>query len=351
MQGPLPSSFITSTPWEGSSNSIWLGSVFILHRNLDSHLFPSQMSETDRKQVLTTCAASLIPQLQNGKVLTQEELTPHIKEYLFEHFILNEGFEQFDTGRGMVIDDTGTFLGLINVEDHIHIHLFEKTTNWDEAYQRLGHLDKELGKSMEFAFSHRFGHLTSDPMVCGTGLAVQTFLHIPALIHSGALTDLLCELGHDVIVRGLGQDNQFIADIALVENRFKLGVTEPDILNSVHKAAETLAQAEGLAKKKLLDGNDESMKDLVARAFGVLKHAHSLQIEETLTSLSLFELGKQLGWIDGGQSLEFKKCFFTSRRAHLHEVFQTQEPIAKNDLILKRAQYLHKELGTANLTL
>ncbi len=351
MGSSLPPTFLSSTPWDGSSNSIWLGTVFILHRNLDSFSFPSQMAESDKNQVLTTCTSSILPQLQNGKVLSQEELTPHIKEYLFEHFILNEGFEQFDKGRAMIIDDTGAFLGLINVEDHIHLHLFEKNTNWDEAYLRLGHLDKELGKNMEFAFSHRFGHLTSDPKICGTGLVVQTFLHIPALIHRENFSDLLCELEEDVIIRGLGQENQFIADIALIENRFKLGVAEPDILNSVHKAAETLVQAEIEARKKVIEAGNPLIKDLVSRAFGILKHAHFLQIEETLSSLSLFELGKQLGWIEGGESLEFKKYFFTSRRAHLHEALQTLEPIAKSDLIIKRAQFIRNELGTANLRL
>src|SRR3989344_6421047 len=100
-----------STPWDGSKDSVWLGSVFILHRNLDSFLFPSQMNEGDRKEVFATCTSSILPHLQNGKVLSQDSLTPHLKEYLFEHFILNEGFEQFDTGRGMIIDSTGSFLG------------------------------------------------------------------------------------------------------------------------------------------------------------------------------------------------------------------------------------------------
>ena len=309
------------------------------------------MNVTERVQALATSTQVILDHLEKGQVLTQKELTPHVKEFLFEHFILNEGFEQFDEGRAMIIDESSTFLGLINVEDHIHVHLFEKSFNWDAAYHRLNDLDKHIGQSMEFAFSDRFGHLTADPMVCGTGLVVQTFLHVPALIHTESFAEVVCNLGSDVIVRGLGKEDEYIADLVLIENKFKLGVTEPDILKSVHKAAETLCTAEEKARKKLRSEGQPQIKDLVGRAFGILRHAHSLQIEEALTSLSLLELGRQVGWVEGGDRLDFKKSFFSTRRAHLHESLSSKEQIPKADLIIRRADLIHNELESARLSL
>lgn len=309
------------------------------------------MSEAERQQAFTSIISYILPHLENGKALDHTELTPHTKEFLFEHFILSEGFEQFDAGRGMIVDDTCSFLGLINVEDHIHIHLFEKSSNWDEAYHRLSKLDGEIGHSMEFAFSDRFGHLTSDPMVCGTGLVVQTFLHCPALIHTDTFVDCVEQLGDDVIVRGLGQEDEFIADLILIENKFKLGVTEPDILKCVHTAATKMTAMEQEKRDALKKEGKAEIKDLVSRAYGILKHAHALQIEETLTSLSLLELGKDLGWVEGGEDLSFKKSFFTTRRAHLHENLQPESQIPKAELIVKRASLIHEKLKSSSIRL
>ena len=125
-----------------------------------------------------------------------------------------------------------------------------------------------------------------------------------------------------MIIRGLGQEDEYIADLVLIENKFKLGVTEPDVLKSVHTAATKLCEMESEARTNLRNEGQTEIKDLVSRAYGILKHAHALQIEETLTSLSLFELGKDLGWVEGGEDLSFKKSFFTTRRAHLHENLQ-----------------------------
>lgn len=320
-----------------------------MHRNLDPFPFPSHMTEAQREQTFQTITSSILPHLKHGKALTHKELTPHAKEFLFEHFILSEGFEQFDPGRGMIVDDSCAFLGLINVEDHIHIHLFEKSRNWDEAYTKLSHLDSEIGRSMEFAFSDRFGHLTSDPMVCGTGLVVQTFLHCPALIHTGKFTDSAEELGHEVTIRGLGQEDEFIADLVLIENKFKLGVSEPDILKVVHTAALMLAEKEEKARKDLKNDGITEVKDMVCRAFGILKHAHTLHIEETLTSLSLFELGKDLGWVQGADDLSFKKSFFSTRRAHLHHDLNEDKSLPKDELILKRASLIQEKLKSSTI--
>lgn len=345
----LPPSFSQTTPWEASENSIWLSSVFILHRNLAPFPFPSKMNEGERHQTFATASAAILPHLSAGKTLSSHELSTHTKELLFEHFILSEGFEQFEEGKGMIIDDSSAFLGLLNVENHIHIHLFENSTNWEEAYRRLDLLDHEIGRSMEFAFSKRFGHLTSDPMVCGTGLAVQTFLHLPALIHTGKFTDEIEKLGEEVTIRGLGQKDEFIADLVLIENKCKLGVTEPDILKVVHTAAQQLTEAEQRVRQTLESDDALQIKDFVSRAFAILKHAQTLQIEETLTSLSLFELGCAMGWIEGGEAMQFKKSFFTIRRAHLHEQLQTKEPLTKQQLQIERAKIIRNSLATAKL--
>lgn len=306
------------------------------------------MNEAEREQTFKSITSSILPHLNEGKALTHEQLTPHTKEFLFEHFILSEGFEQFDTGRGMIIDDTCSFLGLINVEDHIHIHLFEKSKNWDQAYEKLSHLDKEIGQAMEFSFSDRFGHLTSDPLVCGTGLVVQTFLHCPALIHTGEFAECVENLGSDITIRGLGQEDEFIADLVLVENKFKLGVTEPDILKVVHSAAIKLTEKEAEARLGLKNKNDTEVKDMVSRAFGILKHAHTLHIEEALTSLSLFELGKDLGWVQGADALSFKESFFSTRRAHLHDNAE-EKSMPKEELLLKRASLFHEKLKSSSI--
>lgn len=342
-ENSLPQAFFLKSPWEGPKESLWPASSIVIHRNLKGFEFPSKMNEVQREQTLKLIQTALLPHLNNPKIATAETLNPHDKEFIFEHFLLQEGFERFDKGHALIIDETASFLGLINIEDHLHLHFTSAETSLKELWDRAAKIERSLSKELDFAFSPRFGYLTSDPAVCGTGLSVQAFLHLPVLLQTKTFGELSTELSECVVCQGLGKEGEYLADLVLVENRFKLGTSENTIMVEVEKTANLLVEKEKEMRKSLSDKTVAELKDKVGRAYGLLTHSYKLQIQETLSALSLIQLANELGWVAGNKPFAFYNLFFDLRRAHLIEKLQTKDP-SLDSIMEKRAELLHQTL-------
>jgi protein arginine kinase len=336
----LPKVFTSKLPWSEATDSIWPASSIELRRNLESHNFPSKLTQVHAKEVLSRISLKLPP----FQTLLLSSLPIHDKEILFEHFFLSEGFERQDDGRAFFVDDSGVFLGSINLEDHLHLHSLTFDQNLDSPWKLLSNLEKKLSKVLGFSYSPRFGYHTSNFSVCGTGLLVQAFLHLPALLHLEKFSPLVESLPDDLILKGLGQEGEYLADFVLIQNKYTLGVSEGSILNSIETTAKNYSQAEAQVRKDLNTEETNLLKDKIGRSFGLVSNAFSLEVGEGLSALSLIHLGKELGWIKKASSFNFFNLFFSSRRAHLAEETKN-EHLIKEYLPLARAHHLRKVIS------
>lgn len=337
----LPNVFTSKSPWSEATDSIWPATRFLIRRNLESHPFPSKLSSKQAQAVMDQIGIVLSP----FYLLPAERVSPHQKELLFEHFILPEGFEKQGQGHAFAVDDSGKFLGIINLEDHLHLHTLSFDHSLDKAWKTLSAMETSLSKELPFAFSPRFGYLTSNPTVCGTGLLVQAFLHIPALLHLEKFAGIIETLPEEISIKGLGNEGEYLGDFILLENTYSLGVSEESIVQVVQETATKLSTAEKTARTTLDPHTTAFLKDKIARSFGLLSNACSLQIQETLSALSLIHLGKELGWIQQAKTFHFFDLFFSSRRAHLAELLHN-ETLAKELLPAMRAEHIRKQISS-----
>lgn len=336
----LPKTLLDHTIWDKEPNAIWPGTTFVLHRNLANAFFPSKMDATQlRSTFLRLCDGLLhANELSHPTVLKAEELSPVDKEYLFEHFLVAHSFENASNGQGFIVDESGQFLALLNVQDHLQMQWSDTGGAWDNAWSKLSALEMELGKSMEFAYAPRFGYLTSDPHVCGTGLLVRAYLHVPALIHSKQLH------AQEEAIRAAGIDNReeaFIGDVLVLSNRYTLGISEENVMSTLHGAAIKWAGREKTLREELRAHESPAIKDEVGRAYGLLMHSYQLQTKEVLDALSLLKLGLDLNWISGIEARQLDALFFRCQRAHL--LFALGEEHAE-DLSHQRAHCVHDSL-------
>ena len=345
----LPPSFVESTPWGKDSNSLWPASVFVLHRNLMKYNFPGKMGEVELHQSLEFMKTSFLGQqeLEQPLFLSSKELSPSDKELLFEHFLFLEAFQAPLQGSGFVLDNSCRFLAQINQLDHLQIRLLDTRGEWEKSWNALVNLETTLGSKFDYAYSPRFGYLTADPTLCGTGLSVLVYLHLPALIHSGQFETLIAKRQEDEVeMSGLeGESSGFIGDLVILRNRYTLGYSEENTLHSLQTTAMKLMAAEKAARLRLKEENNADMKDQISRAFGLLIHSYQLQTKEALNALSLIKLGIDLGWITGVSDLKVSELFFKCRRGHLAHYFPEEKDFAR-----KRAEFLHKELQGMHFT-
>lgn len=336
-------------PWNNNSNVIWLGSTLTLHRNLEKFKFPGKLSTDKRQQIISLLKRDLLPhqQLKNPKLILAEEMPPLEKEFLVEHFLSHQVFHQAHMGEAFILDETGEFLAVLNLRDHVLLQWIDPREELEQTWGRLAKIDLDMNRTTNFAFSPKFGYLTSDPTECGTGLIVYVFLHLPLLIHTHLLEETLKKYKDEGIAQtGLqGDPEQLIGDIVAFHNNYTLGVTEENILSLLRMLATKLVVEEKGARQHLLQEKESAVadiKDKVSRAYAILLHSYQIEAVESLQALSLLKLGLDLGWLKGTTQVALNHLLFSCRRAHLlrhHGYKVNQEEIPH-----RRAEFIHQTL-------
>lgn len=332
------------SPWKENSHTVWFASTLSLYRNISKFKFPPKLDKERGEQIVSLIYEGLkpCPELKDPLLFRAKEIGPIEKEFLLEHFLVIDQFHMGHAGEGFIIDQTGEFLGVINLQNHLQLQLLDTEQEIEGAWNRLVKIEDHLAKTIDFAFHPKFGFLTSDPARSGTALFITLFLHIPAIIHTGELAELVeKEKEEEVEVLGLqGSAQEMIGDLLLVRNACTLGVTEEYILTSLRMWATRAVVAEITARKKLKETNNELIKNKVTRAFGLLTHSYQLETVEALNALSLVKLGIEVGWINAPANLNMNQIFFNCRRSHLLNYLEHKADIPM--LPRKRAEYLHE---------
>lgn len=343
----LPASLLQHTPWERDKNPIWLATSLILLRNLNKFKFPPKLSEKETPQTLNPIEKILktSSELKNPIFLPAEELSSLDKEFLFEHFLCFESFQNAVKGQGFIVDESGGFLAFLNLKNHLQLQLMDSDTNLEGSWARLSKIESDVSKTLDFAFSPKFGYLTSDPTQCGTGLIAISYLHLPALIHTEQLHDTLAkQKDEDLTAMGLeGSLNELVGDLLVLRNHYTLGLSEENIIHALQATTMKLMASEKAIRAHLKTGNNSVIKDQISRAYGLLVHSYQLQTKEALNALSLVKLGIDLGWITEIPSSKLNDIFFKCRRAHLAHVLN-EKTIDTQDIARKRAEFIHQQL-------
>jgi protein arginine kinase len=349
-KNPLPNPFYTHTPWDENINPLWPATAFYLVRNFTQSLFPHKMTESQSIKMIDQLSSIILKlqQLQNPVCLKAEELSAFDKEFLYEHFLCRESFQNTLRGQAFVVDDTAHFLAILNLNDHIEMELIDCKNKWEKAWSILSDIDSAISAELKPSFSPRFGYLSSDPGKCGTALSVVCYLHLPILIQSKQLEETFAsQLEDSVLAKSLqGAPDEFIGDFILLQNKFTLGLTEEMILRDLHISATKLSLVEKSLREKLFKEDHLEIKDMVSRSLGLLLHSYQLQTKEVLNALSKIKLGINLGWISGISDNKMNEVFFTCQKAHIG--FMYGEPSADfKEIAAKRAEFIHKELKDA----
>lgn len=345
--------FFSQSPWEKNENAIWLATSLNLFRNIDKYHFPSKLQMDKRKLVCELLSKELLesPTLQHPAFLKGEEASPFEKQFLFEHFLTMHSFQQAHAGEGFIFDETKQFLATINLRNHLQLELLDFNGEIESSWSKLNKIEVPIGKTLSYAFSTKFGFLTSEPTESGTALIVSFFLQIPSLIHSEALSEFLVKHRDDSIaVTGIqGKPNEIIGDLVSVHNNYTLGVTEDNILSSLRSMTTKLIVEEKSIRSRLKEKENEEFKDKVSRAFGTLMYSYKIETVEAMNALSLLKLGLELGWVKGSTNRELNALFFNCRRGHLMNKYEQEIP--KEEVPHKRAEFIHKNLKEIQLVI
>jgi protein arginine kinase len=272
------------------------------------------------------------------------------RSLLIERRIIRPELEQTQLPISAVVFTGEEAFFTLNDIDHLRFHSVVSGREVEYAWEKVKTLGKELTAQFEFATTEKLGYLTSSPTNVGTGLRVSFFCHLPALVISDKLDDLLKTIfPAGIIVRGfLGEENRSLGNIFQICNQITLGLNEEEILQRTDLVVQEVVKEEREARAKIMHQLEPLAIDRVRRSYAVLTHAYLLDVLEFFNFISAIRFGLDLGWIRGINRYELNKLLLYMQPAHLLCKYQLKEP-SHIELDRLRAAVVKESLKNAKL--
>jgi protein arginine kinase len=214
------------------------------------------------------------------------------------------------------------------------------------AFRAVNKVDTELEAFLDFAFDSELGYLTACPSNVGTGMRVSAMLHVPALVVSeqiGQVIQAVNKIG--LAVRGLyGEGTEALGNLFQISNQTTLGEKEEVIVDRLQKVILQVIEHEQNARQTLLQRRSNALLDSIGRSYGALKYAYSIGSKEALNLLSLAKLGCDLGFYPETQRQAVDELFMETQPAHLQK--GSQRKLAADERDALRATIIREKLGS-----
>jgi len=275
--------------------------------------------ELRRIVALVAPAVESCPQMSDA-ILADLEITDFEKlSVMVEEHIVSKELVRRGAGAAVVYTPRSDRSVMINEEDHIRIHAIEPGLQLDRAYQIADGIEDCLNNQIEFAFSDSLGYLTACPTNVGTGMRASAMLHLPGLVLTKRITELLHRVSaKNFAVRGFyGEGTDALGDFYQVSNQVTLGVTEQEIVSGLEREIQSILDQEQAARAKFMADGRRRCEDMIWRAVGTLREVRILSWDEFMGMLSHVRLGVVLGVLDMYDLSELNRLMIEAQPAHV----------------------------------
>ncbi len=307
-------------PRDGAEDIV-LSTRVRLARNVALFPFPGRATDAERKDVFRLIKEVLKETkiFDNGLILSAEDLTLLDKELLFERRLVSKEFLRIKKFSGVAISADETISIMINEEDHLRIQVISGGFELHRAFDIANKIDDKIGERVKYAFSKRWGYLTSCLTNVGTGLRASVLLHLPALNQTGKLHSLMDKLRKEgFAVRGFfGEGTKAYGNFLQVSNQITLGVSEEEIIRNLYQKVKEIVEKEKNARSRLYDEAGLELENTVWRAYGIMKFARLLNLRDFVNYASAIRTGIGMQIIKNVDLLTINKLLIEAMPAHL----------------------------------
>lgn len=281
----------------GPRYEVVLSSRIRLARNFAQYPFPNLTDGKMRDEIasrvddiLKNCSLSF--ERKNMKDLSDVD-----RQLLVEKHLISPDLAKLD-GAAFISGDESISV-MVNEEDHIRIQAMTSGFDIDRAYDLANKIDTLIENEADYAYSEKFGYLTSCPTNVGTGMRASVMMHLPALCMTGEISKIISSVSKfGIAVRGLyGEGSRASGDIFQISNQITLGISEEETITNLKSVAESIIERELEIRTKLSEDNIIKLADRVWRSYGILKNAQVLSSDEFMKLASDVRLGAVMGII------------------------------------------------------
>ncbi len=217
----------------GPEHDIVLSSRIRLARNFESIPFPNNASRDDLQKVI-----NLVKKTLNDKkdpklyYININELPEVEKQLLVEKNLTSPAHIKKDAEAGLFLNDKEDICIMINEEDHLRIQSLKPGLQLEKCWEKANQIDDILEEKINYAYSRKWGYLSTCPTNLGTGMRASIMIHLPALNLTNNIKKMLGAISKlGLAVRGIyGEGSDSTGNIYQISNQVTLGNNEQDMI-------------------------------------------------------------------------------------------------------------------------
>lgn len=331
-----------------SDSAIVLTSRIRLARNLSDVPFPGWARKQERVEIMSQIQSEieLLPEMEKAFSQQLSELSSVQKQVLVERHLISREQAARGEGSAAVVNRDQTLSIMINEEDHLRLQSIRSGLHLRSAYKLITQIDQQLEKKLPYAFDHELGYLTACPTNVGTGLRASAMLHLPGLVISDHMSQVIQAVGKlGLAVRGIfGEGTESLGHLFQISNQSTLGESEDDIISRLERVIRKVRDHERNARLKLIEDDPQMLADKMGRAYGLLRYAYVIDSKEALNHLSLIRLGGDLGCFPKETLQLCDRLLMDIEPAHLQHVAARKLSPEERDTM--RAEIIRDRLQT-----
>ena len=306
-------------------------------RNLDGYVFAHKLNMKEKDKINKI----LIENIENNDRLSDftiynlDSFSKVDRMIFFERNILMNG----RTYGGVIIlsNDQKYYFILCN-DDHIEFVTLKPGLNFDDIFIYGKKIMHNIENKLDFAFSESFGYLTSYPQNSGSGIEIFITLHLPGLIISSKINEVVVELEK----QGIGVRGGWIDGYYEIYNKYSMGLAEKKIFEHTVSNFQKIVQYERENRENEYNMNKSIIEDKVWRSYGVLLSSRLISLYEAFDLISHVRLGIGLGIINYLTIKDINLLLYYIQDFHLRKRYNIEgENLNLEEL---RAQFLRDYL-------
>ena len=295
-----------------SYDDVVVSSRVTLLRNLADFDFACRIGNDEAMRMVEKIRA-LTPGLA-GRECTEyyscifNKLPENEQTMLLETGAVTQALKNRQQTTGLILSEDESVSIMINETDHIRIQVIRAGNMMKEAYKTADRIDNFFDTELRYAYSEKYGFLTSSTADVGTGLKASYMLSLPALAMSAKIQPIRDEVGKfgvsiEPVVSDSGKSSCLMFGVS---NRRTLGLSENDIIENLDQITGQIVEIERKRRNNMLDSERTDLEDKIFRSYGVLKYARKISLDDALMLLAQIKLGSDMGIISlsrGGSEL------------------------------------------------
>jgi protein arginine kinase len=335
----------------GPDHDIVISSRVRLARNLSDYNFTQRLLPKDAHAMIQkiTKAIEASNFLKNNRMVHFEALDGITKQLLLERHLISRELAESPHVRALSFSADEIISIMINEEDHLRIQLLQSGFNLLETWRLADSVDRQLEKTLTYAFDQKYGFLTACPTNLGTGMRASCMLHLPALVMTKQINKVLQAVAKlNLAVRGLyGEGTQASGNFFQFSNQITLGKEEEKIVDDLERVVKQIIEHEREARIALNHKRKTKLLDQIWRALGALKAARVISSQETMALMSMLRLGLDIGIIANIDRHKVNELFIVTQPAHLQ--LKNGHVISPQERDIMRAQIIREYLSAVSL--